>query len=192
MPIDQLAYRARNDDGSEAGASWKEAANTPWRQALDANFRVRFLARSSAVAPGAGTLNYRVFYSKNGGAWTQADNLSSVVRASASPNVADGTTTTQQLGSGAFSSGEVDTGNSRVTFFRDAANTPDEESEGEFCVQARSADLANNDVVELRLHQDLGAAIDGYTQTARFTAQTDFTPPAAPTGLTANAVAAGE
>ena len=39
---EQIAFRGRNDDGSETTATWIAAQNTNWTQPTGTNFRVRF------------------------------------------------------------------------------------------------------------------------------------------------------
>jgi hypothetical protein len=45
---------------------------------------------------------FQLEYNRNGGGWNDVNGASSVVRAWASPNVADAANTTQQVGSGTF------------------------------------------------------------------------------------------
>lgn len=162
--IDQDSFRGRNDDGSETTATWKANANVNWTQTVDQNFRVRFLLQET----GGGTKNNftaQLSYNLNAAGWVNVTGTSSVVRATASPNVAGGADCTQQIGAGTFISNndgfdEVDgaSGGANLDF---TANT---EAEVEFSVQIRSADVVNNDSVQLRI-----AGADTWTNTPTIT-----------------------
>jgi hypothetical protein len=152
VAYEQKAFRGRNDDGDQASATWKEAQDTNWSQEADQNFRVRFMVEEIGGAEAPFQPVFQLQYRKNGGAWTDVTGSSSNVRASASPNEADGTPTTQQLtgGTGTFrpcAFDEID-GASHVPGSNWAPGDP---GEAEYCVQIRSADTVANDVIELRL-----------------------------------------
>ena len=91
-------------------------------------------------------------YNRNGGGWNDVTGASSVVRAWLSPNVADGADTTQQVGSGTFVTpnagfDEVNglAGGTALDF------SGSDEVEVEYSVQIRSADVANDDTIQLRV-----------------------------------------
>lgn len=166
VTLTQTTFRGRNDDGDETGATWKAAAGVDWEQALDENFRVRFLVSSATAAPTQQT-GFGVHYSKNGGAWSGSRiHASSIVaRTSLSPHVTDGSSTTEQLGgSGTFSPGEIDETDGWDSGF---LNTPavGQDTEIEICLQLLSADLAPGDTVGLRLQliSDGSTLNGGYT-----------------------------
>lgn len=148
----QTDFRGRNDDGSETTATWKAAQNTNWSQNVDENFRVRFQLRVKEGSVESGILSAtRLQYRRNGGSWTDVSATSLVVRASASPNVVDGAATTDQLtgGFGSFLGGAFDEDSGLASGPSAAWDTG--HGELEYCVQIRSADVANGDTVELRL-----------------------------------------
>ena len=169
----QNAFRGRNDDGNETLATWKETQNTNWTQAVDTNFRVRFQIQEGAGCAGANKvwlLQYRLTPSGGSpGAWTDGSATSSVVRASASPNVADGAATTDQLtgGTGTFQGGTSPTGGFDEVNCNAGGASMDIAASGnaepEYCVQILSAAVGNADTVELRV-TDAGTAIASYTQ----------------------------
>ena len=97
----QFKFRGRNDNGNETAATWKELADTNWTQKVDENFRVRFVVQETAGVSAADK-TFQLEYNRNGGGWNDVNAASSVVRSWASPNVADGANTTQQVGSGTF------------------------------------------------------------------------------------------
>lgn len=162
--LTQTTFRGRNDDGSETTATWKATAGTDWTQLVDTNFRVRFNVNASVAAPTQNTA-FILRYSLNGAAFAPVSASSTVVRAVASPNVADGAATTEQLaGAGTFNAGTFDEVDGSATGFT-AATATGQDTEVEYCVQIRSADVANGDTINLRVHLNTGQAIDAYTDT---------------------------
>ena len=96
----------------------------------------------------------------NGAGWNDVNAASSVVRAWASPNVADGADTTQQVGSGTFVTpnagfDEVNglAGGTSLDF------SGSDEVEVEYCVQIRSAVVSDTDTIQLRVK-----GLDSYTK----------------------------
>ena len=162
--FDQDSFRARYDDGSEAAATWQAAANTNWTQAVDYNFRVRFVVQETAGSAAADK-TFQLEYKLNTGSWTDVTGASSAVRAKASPNVADGADTTQQVGSGSFvtpnagfdeANGQA--GGASLDF------SGSDEVEVAYCVQIRSADVTHNDTIQLRVK-----GLNTYTNTPTIT-----------------------
>ena len=100
-------------------------------------------------------------YSLNGGSWTTVNGSSSYVR-SAAGQPTDGATLSRKLtqnGSNTFVSAGYDDVDGATASVACAADT---DIEAQFCIAFRSADLANNDVVELRIIQG-GALLNTYT-----------------------------
>ena len=54
--FDQDSFRGRNDDGSEAAATWKANANVNWTQSVDENFRRRLAARTTIISRASSTI----------------------------------------------------------------------------------------------------------------------------------------
>ncbi len=168
MAVTLVAYRGRNDDGNESTATWRRAQNVPWIQTKDVNLRVRFLHQKTD-AGALNNLDIQLQYSHNGGAFTAVTATSNVVRSSASANLADAANLTQQLtgGTGTFQGA---TGFDEVNGIcggssMDIAGSGNFETE--FCVQVRSADVANGDTIVLRtINSDTGSAWDVYDVTA--------------------------
>jgi len=166
----QKAFRGRNDDGSETTATWKANQNVNWSQAKDANVRVRFEVQETAGCAKNNFSTIQLQYNRNGAGWNNVTGSSSVVRSSASPNVADGAATTDQLtaGTGAFVGGggfdEVN-GVAGSTAMDVAASG---HFEVEYCVQVRSADVASGDTIQLRV-TDGGTAFAAYDATPSVT-----------------------
>lgn len=165
----QKTFRGRNDDGNETTATWKDIQGADWTQAVDVNFRVRFEVQETAGCAGANK-QWRLQYNLGGAGWVNVTATSSVVRASASPNLADAANLTDQLtvGTGTFQGAtgfdEVDGicgGNSM-----DVAASG--HAEAEFCVQIRSADVADGNTVQLRI-TDNGTAFAAYDDTPTIT-----------------------
>jgi len=97
--LSQVAFRGRNDDGSESAATWKAAQDTNWAQLVEVPLRVRFrMDETGGTAWTNKTFNLR--YSLNGGAYTAVAAGQPVVFA-ASGNFAQGADCTTQLTGGA-------------------------------------------------------------------------------------------
>ncbi len=169
--FDQDSFRGRNDDGSETTATWKANANINWTQAVDENFRVRFLIQETA---GVAESNFKedLQYNLNGAGWNDVDDSTSlVVRMSLSGNFAHGDDTTQQVGAGTFvvdNDGMNETNPPGGTMVPDFAGN--DETEFEFCVQIRGADVNDADTVELRITK-AGTALNSYTNTPSITVE---------------------
>ncbi len=162
--FDQDSFRARNDDGSESAATWQAPANTNWTQAVDHNFRVRFVVQETSGFSAADK-TFQLEYNHNGSGWNDATGASSVVRSWISPSVADGADTTQQVGSGTFVT--PNGGFDEVNGLAGGASldfSGSDETEVEYCIQIRSADVSNNDTVQLRVK-----GLDTYTSTPTIT-----------------------
>jgi hypothetical protein len=171
----EVTQRGRNDDGTQASATWKAAAGTGWSQPLGSTFRVRHLIRSEN---GATSTDWQAFYSHNGGAWTPVTGTSSPVRAVATDFLTDGAATTQQLGSGSFVAGTVDEGGG---FFGTTSLGANQETELEGAYQVLAAGAAVGDTVRVRLHRGNWAAFDAYTTTPTITvAAAETIPPGTP------------
>jgi hypothetical protein len=169
----QVAYRGRNDDGDETTATWKAAQNTNWTQTVDVNFRVRLEVQET----GAGAGNNKVWqlqYNLASAGWVTVNDVSSVVRSSASPNVTDGVGTTNQLtvGTGTFQGGSGSTGGFDEVNGAAGGSTMDVaasgHSEAEFCVQIRSGDVTDGQTVQLRI-TDNGTDFAAYDATPTVT-----------------------
>ena len=166
----QVAFRGRNDNGDQATATWKALQNTNWTQAVDENFRVRLEAQETAGCAKANFTNIQLQYRLNAGTWTDVTASSNVVRSFASPNEADAAALTDQLtvGTGTF---EGDACFDEVNGVCGSTATDVAASghiEAEYCVQILSADVANNDTVELRITVG-GTAFAAYDATPSIT-----------------------
>jgi len=165
VTIGQAGFRGRNDDGSETTATFKAAQNTNWTQQVDTNFRVRFLMQNSGTTA-LNNLVAQLEFTLNGGASTNVTGASTVVRATASPNVTDAANITQQLtgGTGTFIG---------LTGFDEAdgaagGNSLDVPASGnfevEYSIQIRGADVNQGDLIGLRV-TNAGTDFTGsYTQ----------------------------
>jgi len=158
---DQEAYRFRNDDGSEAAATWMAAENVDVNPALDTNFRVRFAIEETAG--GSESLALHLRQSINGGGYT-AVSESTAVKLVASSHVANEEATTDQLGgAGTFRAGQVKEAGADTSVV--ATLQGNDHTEHEWVLLLDSAQLSADDVVTLRLYQPLGVVLDTYTRT---------------------------
>ena len=154
----QAGFRGRNDNGSEATATWKAAENANWSQEADENFRVRFVVDEIAGGWGITETLARLQYNLNGAGWNSVTAASSVVRIFTSPNEVDNADTTRQLasGSGDFAFGDFDESGGSASW---PGGEPDgglafgDLTEIEFCVQIISADVVGGDSIQLRVRR---------------------------------------
>ena len=188
MAVTLIAFRGRNDDGNETTATWKATQNTGWVQAVDTNFRVRFLHQNATTL--INNLDIQLQYNKNGAGWNNVTASSVVVRSSASANLADAANLTTQLtgGTGTYQGA---TGFDEVNGIC-GGNSMDITSTGhfetEFSVQVRSADVATFDSIELRtFNSDAGAAWGAYSVVAQLYVTSAPTAPGIPASLSATA-----
>lgn len=167
----QAAFRGRNDDGNETTATWKATQSTNWTQAVDVNLRVRLEVQETAGCAGANKV-WQLQYNRNSAGWVTVNGSSSVVRSSASPNLADAANLTDQLTAGT----ETFVGATGFDEVNGAAGGSSMDvaasghAEAEFCVQVRSTDVADNDSIQLRA-TDNGTAFAVYTATPAMTIQ---------------------
>lgn len=157
----QQAFRGREDDGSETGATWIAATNTDWTQAADQAFRVRIVIEE--VAGGlADNKNFLPQFSVNGGGFQDVTDTTPV-RFQASDFVASGSSTTQQISSGDFVPGEfLADGES------DGVSLDGELTEMEYGLWLDSEQLSDGDTVQIRASDD-GDALDDYINTPTIT-----------------------
>lgn len=122
------AWRFRNDDGSEAAATWMAAQNVqPAAIPATIPFRLRFRAGDTGGA--TGTLTPRIYYSRNGGAYAVVG-TTTPVKFYDSANIANGVATTTQLtggGAGAFVAGAVEEDNAAAAVSLGASGNTESE-----------------------------------------------------------------
>lgn len=165
--FNQKAFRGRNDDGNETTATWQANQNVAWLQNVDVNFRVRLEVQETAGCAKTNFTTIQLQYNLAGAGWVNVTATSNVVRSSASPNLADGANTTDQLtvGTGTFVGGG---GFDEVNGIAGNTNMDISASghfEVEYCCQLRSADVVAGQVVELRV-TDGGTGFAAYDATA--------------------------
>jgi hypothetical protein len=166
--FDQDSFRLRNDDGDEATATWKVAANQNTSLNVDENFRCRFVVQETA---GGSVTNegFKFQYRLNAGSWTDITTTSSVVKSVLSPNFTDGVDCVQRIGAGTFiTDNDGMDENGATGAVADFAGNDETEVEG--CFQIVGADVANNDVIEIKVVRDDGTVLDSYTSTPSITA----------------------
>lgn len=162
MTLNQSAFRFRNDDGNETGASWMAAENTnPAAQLTAVNIRLRI--ETEETAGSTDNFTAQLQYNHNGGGWNNVAGSSSVIQASASSQFSDGTATTNQLttSSATFQANgvmdEVDgSGGSQTLKSR--------QNENEFCFIIVDDDVADTDTIDLRID-----GLDTYSVTPTLT-----------------------
>jgi hypothetical protein len=149
-----VAYRFRNDDGSETTATWKAAQNTDVSMPEGTTFRLRFeIQETNGVAVNGTDADFGLTRRLNGGSWIMPNAESAtVLMPGTSSNVADTDATTDQLtaGTGTFGGGTIEELNARVNGTAIAANG---HVEYEFVLEVLAADVVDGDVIEVELVQ---------------------------------------
>ncbi len=196
----QNKFVGRCDNGTEVTAEWKDAdgscitmigdaENDAWDpQAVDVVFRCRFLFQETD-----GTnhvinnvqLQYNNTTQVTG--WVNVTATSSHVQSLATDNVVDAIDTTDSgLGSGTFetnNNGFDEANGVAGSGGNDSLNVS--ETDIEYSCQVIGSDVADNDVIQLRI-TDNGTALDSYTTTAQLTVDKP-----APSGRIASMAGAG-
>lgn len=187
--FEQTDYRGRNDDGGESGATWKAATNTSYEvnPAKSTNHRVRFAV---AEVNGAKDNNrqFQLQYSKNGGAWTNVGTSTSNVQAASSSNVSDGTQTTQQITTNTFAGGELAVGDALAGDNTAIDFAGGDTAEVEYSIEIIDADVAQADVIDLRVIFGDGTTLSTYTNVASITVNYNETVYPAVASVAASAV----
>lgn len=158
---DQDSFRGRNDDGGESGATWIASTNTDFDRQEENDFRVRFLVmEENGVSDN--NQSFQLQYNRNGSGWNNVTTSSSVAQAVSSSNYADGDATTQQIGTGTFTTGRmaedgVAGDNTSIDF------NGGDETEVEFKVDILATDVNHNDIIDFRVILGSGTLLDNYT-----------------------------
>ena len=155
----QTHWRFREDGGTYLGTGNDDDSIT---LDLDTTYRIRFeVVESNNKA--ANNQNFRLQYQLNTGGWNDVTTTSSVVQAVASDNITDAADTTQELTStGGFitdNDGFAEDGYAGTTSTFSANGC----AEYEFSFQILSADVANEDVLDLRLELNDTTVLDDWT-----------------------------
>ena len=168
---EQKTFRGRNDDGSEAAATWKATAGTDWSQVGVSLFRARFLVKCTGLGE-AGvqwSFNHRIDTGGGFSAWAATTVNSINVQVKDSAFLTAGADTTQQIGAGAFTSdnnGVVETTEGDAMT---AVVDEEFELEGVFKIGTPTGPfLKPGDKVQIRVMKDL-AVIGTYTLTPTIT-----------------------
>jgi hypothetical protein len=166
VATDQDAFRFRNDDGDEAGASWMAGTNTDvgsgegFTEGADKDFRIRLVIEATGAVEEHH--QYRLQYSLNGGTWTNVTPTSSVVRSVLSANFDDEDPTTQQISTGSFVAGEMDENEGLTDTITELE---DQKTEHEYMCRMLAADVGPGDAIDLRVVKSVGGTLDTYTET---------------------------
>lgn len=155
----QVGYRFRNDNGSEAAATWRQNQNTADTIDADTTFRLRLEAHENAGA--ARSVGGQLEVALNGGAFQSVTTTSTVVKAVIG-GVADGTATTNILtaGAGGFVAGSISNDGLAA-----AVSLTSQHTEIEYTLQIVGTDVTNGDTITFRI-----AGLNSYTVTASATA----------------------
>lgn len=164
----QIAFRYRDDDGTEVTATDRQAVNVNDTLERDTTYRMR-IGVQGAHTGGSGSFDLTAGFEYNvdGAGWNPITTSSSNVKAVASsdPSIADEDATTEQLAqSQTFVAGKMDETGACL-----AVNLSDvQESEFELVFQLLSSELSGGEAVQIRI-VDVTTALDTYTQTPSIT-----------------------
>ena len=161
--INQTNFRARNDDDTEAAATWIAEENSNWTQSVDTNFRLRFAFENSGETrynPNTATPSYtdfRIEYKVNAGIWGEIGASGTTVEAvvsslndyviNASPIISVRLTP----GPYTFNTGCFSEINSSTGVFNRLGLPGLTESETEISLQIVSANVSDEDTIQIRL-----------------------------------------
>jgi hypothetical protein len=160
----QVSARFRNDNGSEAAATWKAALNVNLKAGPSLQLRLRICVKCSGTTSGSFTPQLR--YSKNAAAYTSVTASSADVRAVDSPNLTDDAATTKQISVNAnWSAGKVDDVSGAMT---STAVTTGYDTEMEWSIKLEDSALANGDTLDFRCYNST-TAFGTYSTTLRLT-----------------------
>jgi len=180
----QVAFRGRYENGPETaappvGADWIAGVNENWTQRPSNAFRVRVLIEHDGLGLLSFNNSFDVTYSHNGGPFTLVSSSSSVIRSVNSAFYTDQADTTDfvgRIGTGDWSDTDNDAAvGASATTGLVAFNTGVQEIEVEFCFEIVSADVLDQDTIELQWTIFGGAAFsNGYTASPVITVDKDF------------------
>lgn len=166
----QQHFRLRNDDGSQTAATWIAATDTNATinvTAGDVKLRLRLSVAQTGST--AAALTATLYFAINGSATYNAMTASTAdVHAASSTFVTDDAATTQQISSGTFVAGKIDTATGACT--ATASMATNAVTEHEWCVLLVSADQASGDTLDFRV-RNTTTALNTYTLTPRITIQ---------------------
>ena len=163
----QQAFRFRNDDGSEAAATFMGTGNGE-DQTIDADtiFRLRFVIEETAN--GNSNTGFELQYSLNDGGYNDVTTTTPIqaVASAYDPDPQDDQAlATARLGfSGTYASGRFDDDGATTT----AIIIKNSYTEVEFCLQIPTGALSDEDYFDLRVYA-VGVALNSYTDTPRVT-----------------------
>jgi hypothetical protein len=167
--INQESFQGFYDNADLELATSKASINVGWIQAVDENFRIRFLIQETGGNP-EDDIELQLQYELNAtGGFVNVNATSSVVRSSASPEFVDEDDTAQLIGSGTFVVGNADEVDGLTGTDLNIDFGGSDETEVVFCVQIRAVDVVDNDTIQLRVVDGGGGELDTYTNTPTIT-----------------------
>lgn len=174
----QDSFRGRNDDGTEATATWKAPINTNWNQRTEVPFRIRFLVhRNNESSSQIGHMD--LYVSKNGEAFELIDFTVStcpVIPVESATLETQGTDTTQQLGTGTYLVNNNGINNGTLAAQTDSATWTNgilQEAEMEYCLKIVRANVEIGDTLEFRCRFGDIIYTGGYTNVPIVTVDSD-------------------
>lgn len=171
----QDAFRGRNDDGTEATATWIADENTDWNQVIGETFRIRFLvSRLNEGSSQNGSMD--LYVSKNAGAYVHVESTAGTSPAqdvASSTLDAQGTNTTQQIGVSTYLTANKGVNNNSGFASTDSTTWPSGtayEAEMEFSIYLVPSLVEVGDTFDFRVRFNDTVFSGGYTFTPHITA----------------------
>ena len=168
--VEQKQFRFKQDVGGETDGRWAAAEDTDisW-QDEESPVRLRILLENDG-ADLPSTTDWKLQQNRNSTSWIDVPNTGTILRIFNSEHLADGDATTQQVGSGTFSAGEIA---ETDTFISNVGLTANEETELVWNVYVRIS-ANQGDTFDFRVQYDAGAGYvtaDTLTVTPRITVE---------------------
>lgn len=160
--LNQQSFRGRGDTQTLNSATFDHALNADFSQAVDTNFRVRFLIQETAGGESKNKA-YRVEYDAGGGYAAVTD--STPIQYATSGQYSNGDPTSQVLGGGSFVAGD----GVSATGTTGTVTLQSEETEHEFCLTIDSAQVDNDDTIDLQVALSDGTPLDNYNEVCTVT-----------------------
>lgn len=163
--LNQVNFRGRYDNGSETAAGWIANVDTNFSFNAETVFRIRIAVAETNSR--AATYGYKLYRSLGGGTYTEVTPSSAVVQLVSSSYVTHDDLTTQQISSGTFVQGRINTTGTTSNVALNNSRT-----EIEYVIKIVGADVATGNTIDLRAYRSDDAALNTYTVTPRVTVAT--------------------
>ena len=160
--LTQVAFRGRNDDGTEITATWIAIQGDDWSQDVDAKFRARFLCDEQNSKAWTAD-DFELYYSYNSGTYTLIT-ATTPIQYATSAHYTNGDDCLERLtgGSGTFL---ADNNGMRQDAGGNNSGAINQYFDTEFCLNIDAAQVDDADTFLLHVYRNGVAFTGGYTDT---------------------------